>query len=321
MHIRLIRVDAKSQPLFSIYRKEGHDLLTVSQLVEEFKFNIIAGSDGLSKEIQEYSLKRPSAELTGFLAHFTPKRIQVYGRTELGLIQFLEDSLRRRHLDQVLVDEVPCAIITRGMTVPKEFIELANERKIPLLSTHRSTTQIFYLLIRYLTNQLAPVTLIHGVLVDVYGVGVLITGESGIGKSEAALDLIKSGHMLVADDAVEVRRVDEESLRGTAPARIRHLLEVRGLGILDVTMLFGLGAVRNEKDIHFIVHLEEWQNEKVYDRLGIEPPLTQKILGISIPKITVPVRPGRNLAAIIEVAVMQNRFRSLGGTNFLGYSS
>ena len=210
-----------------------------------------------------------------------------------------------------MVAEVPCVIITRGLTIPPEFIELATERKIPLLTTHRTTTQLFYLLIRYLTNQLAPSTLVHGVLVDVYGVGVLITGESGIGKSEAALELIKSGHLLIADDAVQVRRVDEENLRGTAPSRIRHLLEVRGLGILDVTMLFGEGAVRDEKDIQFIVHLEEWRQEKFYDRLGIDPPPTREILGISIPEVTVPVRPGRNLATIIEVAVMQNRLRSV----------
>ncbi|HEY8910964.1 MAG TPA: HPr(Ser) kinase/phosphatase [Desulfosporosinus sp.] len=286
-------------------------MLTVSQLVEEFKLEVIAGLEGLGKEITDYSLKRPSAELLGFLTYLTPQRIQVYGRTELGLIQQLDDSSRRQHLEQVMVTEVPCVIVTRGLTIPPEFIELATERKIPLLTTHRSTTQLFYLLIRYLTNQLAPSTQVHGVLVDVYGVGVLITGESGIGKSEAALELIKSGHLLIADDAVQVRRVDEENLRGTAPSRIRHLLEVRGLGILDVTTLFGAGAVRDEKDIQFIVHLEEWQQEKFYDRLGIDPPQTREILGIFIPEVTVPVRPGRNLATIIEVAVMQNRLRSV----------
>ena len=287
-------------------------MLTVRQLVEEFKFEVQAGHEGLNKEISDYSLKRPSAELAGYLAHLTPQRLQVYGRTELGLIQQYEETVRRAHLAQVMVAGVPCVIITRGLMIPSEFIELAEERNIPLLTTYRSTTQLFYLLIRYLTNQLAPRTLVHGVLVDVYGVGVLITGESGIGKSEAALELIKSGHLLVADDAVEVRRVDEESLRGAAPIRIRHLLEVRGLGILDVTTLFGAGAVRDEKDIQFIVHLEEWQQEKLYDRLGIDPPQTRQILGISIPEITVPVRPGRNLATIIEVAVMQRQIPSSG---------
>jgi len=293
-------------------------LLTVSQLVEEFELEVIAGQEGLGKEISDYSLKRPSAELMGFLKYLTPKRVQVYGQTELGLIQQLEGSLRREHLAQVMVAEVPCVIITRGLTIPREFIELAAERKIPLLTTHRSTTQLFYLLIHYLTNQLAPSTLVHGVLVDVYGVGVLITGESGIGKSEAALELIKRGHLLVADDAVEVRRVDEESLRGTAPIRIRHLLELRGLGILDVTTLFGVGAVRDEKDIQIIVHLEEWQQEKIYDRLGIDPPQTRQMLGILVPEITVPVRPGRNLASIIEVAVMQNRLRMSGSIGSYG---
>ena len=282
-------------------------MLTVNQLVEEFNFDVLAGHVGLDKEITEYSLKRPSAELAGYLKHLTPRRIQVYGRTELGLIQQFEDSKRREKLAQVMITEVPCVIITRGLTLPLEFIELASERKIPLLTTHRSATQLFYLLIRYLINQLAPSTAVHGVLVDVYGIGVLITGESGIGKSEAALELIKNGHLLVADDVVKVRRVDEERLLGTAPTRIRHLLELRGLGILDVTTLFGASSVRDEKVINFIVHLEEWQQEKNYDRLGIDPPKTQEILGIPIPEITVPVRPGRNLATIIEVAVMQNR--------------
>lgn len=284
-------------------------VLTVRQLVDEFDFRVEAGQGGLDKEITDYSLKRPSAELVGFLTYLTPERIQIYGQTELGLMSQLGETVRHSHLSQVMVAEVPCVIITRGQPVPPEFVELANARGIPLLTTQRSTTQLFYLLIRYLTNRLAPCEYVHGVLVDVYGTGVLITGESGIGKSEAALELIKDGHLLVADDAVEVRRVDEESLRGTAPGRIRHLIEVRGLGILDVTTLFGAGAVRDEKDIQLIVHLEEWRQGKMYDRLGIDPPPTREILGIAIPEITVPVRPGRNVASIIEVAVMQNRLR------------
>ena len=283
-------------------------MLTVSELVEEFNFEILAGHEGLNKVIEDNSIKRPSAELVGYLTYLTPKRIQIYGRTELGLIQQIEESVRYANIANVMVKEVPCIIVTRGLPVPVELIELAKERQIPLLTTERSTTRLFYLLIRYLANRLAPSTLLHGGLVDVYGVGVLITGESGIGKSEVALELIKNGHLLVADDAVEVRRVDEEHIRGRAPERIKHLLEVRGLGILDVTTLFGEGAVRDEKDIHLIVHLEEWQEGKEYDRLGIDPP-TSEILGIKITKIIVPVRPGRTIASIIEVAVMQNRLR------------
>jgi len=281
-------------------------LLTVNQLVEKFNFEVLAGHVGLDKAITEYSLKRPSAELAGYLEHLTPKRIQVYGRTELGLIQQFDDSVRRSKLSQVMLAEVPCVIITRGLAIPLEFIELASERKIPLLTTPRSTTQLFYLLIRYLINQLAPSTSVQGVLVDVYGVGVMITGERGIGKSEAALELIKSGHLLVTADVVKVRRVDEERLLGTAPRKIRHLLEVRGLGVLDVTTLFGAGSVRDEKVINFIVHLEESQQNKTYDRIGIDPPKTREILGISVPEISLPVRSGRNLATLIEVAVIQN---------------
>ncbi|WP_407312972.1 HPr(Ser) kinase/phosphatase [Desulfosporosinus sp. SB140] len=284
-------------------------MLTVGQLVEEFDFRIIAGRTGLNKEITDYSLKRPSAELVGYLTYLTPKRIQVYGRTELGLFNQLEPELRYENLARVMISEVPCLIVTRGLPIPPEFIQLAEERRIPLLASERSTTQLYYLLIRFLANRLAPSTLVHGVLVDVYGVGVLITGDSGIGKSETALELIRSGHLLVADDAVEVQRIDEENLYGRAPQAIRHLLEVRGLGILDVTKLFGAGAVREEKEIHLLVELEEWEEGKYYDRLGLDPPQTFTILGIPVPKVTVPVRPGRQLASIIEVAVMQNRLR------------
>lgn len=287
-------------------------MLTISQLVEEFKFRVIAGQAGLNKEIRDYSLKRPSAELMGYLTYLTPQRIQIFGRTELGLFQQLPTEIRYENLAKVMIQEVPCIIVTRGLPIPAEFVQLAQERQIPLLASERSTTQLFYLLIRFLANRLAPSTLVHGVLVDIYGVGVLITGESGIGKSETALELIRSGHLLVADDAVEVQRVDEGNLRGRAPQTIRHLLEVRGLGILDVTKLFGTGAVREEKDIHLIVELEEWEEGKYYDRLGLDPLQTATILGIPIPKVTVPVRPGRHLASIIEVAVMQNRLRSEG---------
>jgi HPr kinase/phosphorylase len=285
-------------------------MLTINQLVEEFKLEIIAGHAGLGKEITDYSLKRPSAELVGYLTYLTPLRIQIYGRTELGLFEQLLPELRYQNLAQVMVEEVPCLIVTRGLPIPPEFIRLAEERSIPLLSSERSTTQLYYLLIRFLANRLAPSTLVHGVLVDVYGVGVLITGDSGIGKSETALELIRNGHLLVADDAVEVQRVDEENLHGRAPQTIRHLLEVRGLGILDVTKLFGAGAVREVKEIHLLVELEEWEEGKYYDRLGLDPPQTAVILGIPVPKVTVPVRPGRHLASIIEVAVMQNRLRN-----------
>lgn len=291
-------------------------MLTVRQLVKDFRFDVVAGMAGLDKEITESALKRPSAELAGFLKYFTPQRIQVYGRTELGLLEQLGSDKRKQQLGQVLVPQVPAVIVTRGLSVPPELLAFAKQRNIPLLTTTKSTTYLFYVLIRYLTNHLAPVMIVHGGLVDVYGEGVLITGESGIGKSEVALELIKNGHMLVADDAVEVRRVDEESLRGKAPERIKNLLEVRGLGILDVTQLFGTGVVRTEKDIHIIIHLEEWQQEKVYDRLGAELK-TREILDIQVPEITLPVRPGRNLASIIEVAVRQKRGRKTVENNFL----
>lgn len=285
-------------------------MLTINQLVEEFDFKVLAGRAGLGRLVTDFSLKRPSAELVGYLTYLPPQRIQVYGRTELGLLQQLADEIRYDNLSKVMVPEVPCIIVTRGLQIPSEFIQLAEERSIPLLLTQRSTTQLYYLLIHFLANRLAPSTLIHGVLVEVYGMGVLITGDSGIGKSETALELIRNGHLLVADDAIEVHRVDEENLSGRAPQTIRHLLEVRGLGILDVTQLFGAGAVREEQELHLLVKLEEWEEGKYYDRLGLDPPQTSTILGIPVPIVTIPVRPGRHLASIIEVAVMQHRLRS-----------
>ncbi|CAA7601385.1 HPr kinase/phosphorylase [hprK] [Acididesulfobacillus acetoxydans] len=283
-------------------------MLTVQRLVDEFAFDVVAGFKGLGKEITDPTLKRPSAELAGFLTYLTPSRLQVYGRTEMGLIEQLGPTVRMNHLEKVLVPEVPGLIVTRGLPVIEELRVLADEREIPLMTTNKSTTRLFYVLIRYLTNHLAPCTIVHGGLVDVFGVGVMITGESGIGKSEVALELLKNGHLMIADDAVEVRRVDEESLRGRAPERIKNLLEIRGLGIMDVTKLFGAAVVRDEKDIHLVVHLEEWEEGKAYDRLGAEMK-TREILGIPLEEIIIPVRPGRNLASIIEVAVMQKRLK------------
>jgi HPr kinase/phosphorylase len=212
---------------------------------------------------------------------------------------------------RLCVDETPCVCVTRGLDVPKELIAVAEERMIPVLRSPVATTILSSRITAYLENVLAPSMTIHGVLVDVYGVGMLITGSSGIGKSETALELVKRGHRLVADDAVEIRQTADNMLYGSAPELIRHLLEIRGVGIINVMTLFGAGAVRNYKKITLVCRLETWQQDRQYDRLGLDEEMT-RIIDTELPLVTIPVRPGRNLAVILEVAAMNYRLKRMG---------
>jgi HPr kinase/phosphorylase len=219
--------------------------------------------------------------------------------------------------------DIPCLIITRGFDLPDSWLEVAEERQLPILRTTQPSTRFIGMLTDFLERRLAPSITIHGNSVDVHGVGMLITGESGIGKSETALELIKRGHRLIADDAVEVTRIGEHILVAQAPEMIKHLMEIRGLGILDIRTLFGAGAIRRDMKISMVIRLEEWQSGKYYDRLGLEEE-NSEILGVSLPKITIPVRPGRNLAGILEVAAMNYRLKGLGynsAQEFVSYHS
>jgi HPr kinase/phosphorylase len=284
----------------------------VSELVQRFQMEVISGEEGLKRLITVADLYRPGLLMAGYYAYHPKERVQLLGKTELSFFEQLLPDQKRDRMKELCDDATPCIIVTRGLAVPPELIEAAEPKKLPVLrSSNGTTTLLASRITGFLESKLAPTTTIHGVLVDVYGVGMLITGTSGIGKSETALELVKRGHRLIADDAVEISQTADNALYGTAPELIRHLLEIRGVGIINVMTLFGAGAIRNEKKITVIVRLETWQEDKQYDRLGLDEEKT-RIIDTDLPLVTIPVRPGRNLAVIIEVAAMNYRLKRMG---------
>lgn len=285
--------------------------LTVNQVMNVFELELICKDANLDREVTVGDLHRPGLELTGFFIYYPAARIQILGKTELTFLNGLNSDVRKKRLDKLSNEKTPCIIVAHNLAVPSELIEIGCEKKIPILRTLMNTTRFASKLTNYLESQLAPLKTIHGVLVDVYGVGILITGSSGIGKSEAALELVKRGHRLVADDLIEMRQTPDNELIGAAPELIQNLLEIRGVGIINVLMLFGAGAVKVNNKITIVIKLEEWEKGKNYERLGLDEE-TMKIMDIEIPLITIPVRPGRNLAAIIEVAAMNYRSKKMG---------
>ncbi|MFD2334251.1 HPr(Ser) kinase/phosphatase [Cohnella sp. GCM10020058] len=283
----------------------------VSELVQQFQLEVVAGSEGMRRTIVTDDLNRPGLEMAGYYDYYPAERTQILGKTELAFLEKLTSEERLERMRQICAEETPCIIITRGLDAPEELIQVAEERHFPVLRSTTATTTLLSRITNFLEKKLAPTTTIHGVLVDVYGVGMLITGGSGIGKSETALELVKRGHRLIADDAVEIRQTADNYLYGSAPELIQHLLEIRGLGILNVMTLFGAGAVRNTKQIGLVIKLENWQQDKQYDRLGLDEETT-RIIDTDVPLVTVPVRPGRNLAVILEVAAMNFRLKRMG---------
>ncbi|GIN39636.1 MULTISPECIES: HPr(Ser) kinase/phosphatase [Heyndrickxia] len=283
----------------------------VEDIIKKFDLELISGEEGIHRPITTSDISRPGLELAGFFNYYPADRIQLLGMTEITFCQKLDPEDRRIRLEKLCNDITPGIIISRGMEIPEELIEASEEYSVPLMRTPQKTTRFSSHLTNYLEFKLAPTTAVHGVLVDIYGVGVLITGKSGVGKSEAALELVKRGHRLVADDCVEIRQEDTDTLVGNAPDLIEHLLEIRGLGIINVMTLFGAGAVRSHKRITLVVNLELWDQSKHYDRLGLDEE-KMKIIDTEITKLTVPVRPGRNLAIIIEVAAMNFRLKRMG---------
>ena len=247
----------------------------------------------------------------GFYEHFAYERPQVVGLVEMAYLESLSDELRRERLEQFFSYPIPCVVLCRGMIPADDMMEIARAHDVALLRTELVTTRFVANAMNYLNRMLAPRATMHGVLVDVYGVGVLITGESGVGKSEAALELVKRGHQLVADDAVDVCRVNDNRLTGEAPANIRHFMEIRGIGIIDIKAMYGIGAVLMSKSIDLVIHLEPWKEKKAYDRLGLSQEFTT-ILDVKVPQLVLPVRPGRNLAIIIEVAARNFSLKSTG---------
>lgn len=284
--------------------------LLLSELAEAFHLKALNEAK-LDACVCVPDLNRPGLVLAGYTQYFDKQRIQVIGNSEMSYLNGLDPELAEERWQQLIHLTFPCLIVTRKLSVPEKWLKIAEDRQIPILCTGRATTRFMAQVTDFLEQKLAPSTTIHAVLVDVHGVGTLITGDSGIGKSETALELIKRGHRLVADDAVEISRYGEDALYGTAPDILKHVMEVRGLGILNVNALFGIGAVRPNSKINIIIHLQEWKEGQIYDRLGLEEE-TQNILGVEIPRKTVPVHPGRNLASIVEVAAMNYRLHQLG---------
>lgn len=280
-------------------------------VIEKFKLELLSGEEGINRPITTSDISRPGIEIAGYFTYYPAERIQLLGKTELSFFNELPASEKRLRMEKLCTDITPGIIVSRGLDVPNELIEAAQKEDVPIMRAPLKTTRLSSRLTNFLEGKLAPTTAIHGVLVDIYGVGVLITGKSGVGKSEAALELVKRGHRLVADDCVEIRQEDQDTLTGTAPELIQHLLEIRGLGIINVMTLFGAGAIRNHKKISLVINLELWDQTKVYDRLGLEEE-TMQIIDTKLPKLTIPVRPGRNLAVIIEVGAMNFRLKRMG---------
>ncbi|WP_028783716.1 HPr(Ser) kinase/phosphatase [Thalassobacillus devorans] len=280
-------------------------------LLDRFELELVTGEDGVHREIHTSDISRPGVEMTGYFKFYPKDRLQLLGKTELSYFNELNTEERKDRTDKLCTDVTPGIVITRGMDIPPELIESAREAGVPLMRSPYKTTRVISRLTNFLETKFAPFTAIHGVLVDIYGIGVLITGQSGVGKSETALELVKRGHRLVADDSVEIRQEDFDTLIGNSPPLIEHLLEIRGLGIINVMTLFGAGAVRSYKRITLVINLELWDPKKQYDRLGLDEE-TMKIMDVELPKATIPVRPGRNLAVIIEVAAMNFRLKRMG---------
>ncbi|MBQ4606853.1 MAG: HPr(Ser) kinase/phosphatase, partial [Clostridia bacterium] len=261
--------------------------------------------------ISSSDVNRPGLALAGFFDHFDPRRIQLLGNAECLFLQKMDEEQRRERITSFLQHNPPALIYTDENKPDELMLELAEYFEVPLLYTNDKTSDFMAALIAYLHVQLAPQITRHGVLVEVYGEGILITGDSGVGKSETAIELIKRGHRFIADDAVELRKVSAKAIVGRAPEIIKHIIELRGIGIVDVRRLFGMGAVKETEKVDMIINLEPWVQGKMYDRLGLDTEYTD-IMGIKIPSLTIPVKPGRNLAVILEIAAMNNRQKRMG---------
>ena len=283
----------------------------LSDLVEEFNMEILTKAPNYTTQTVTISdVNRPALQLVGFYKYFEPMRLQILGKAEMVFLQAMMQEKRRAVLESLLRCEIPALIIARNMEVFPELIELAEKHGRTLLRIDKTTVDATSEIIDYLNKKLAPQITRHGVLMNINGQGVLLLGDSGIGKSETAIELLKRGHRLVADDAVEIRRVST-SLYGTAPEIIQHYMEIRGVGVVDVQQLFGMGAVQFDTEIDLVIQLEQWQDGKFYDRLGLGEE-TYEMLGVKLPYKTIPVRPGRNLAGIVEIATMKNRQMKYG---------
>ncbi len=285
--------------------------VSLQKIVDEFSLEVINGSDFDKIEITVADLNRPGLQLSGFYEYFSLKRIQILGISEICYIQSFDEQTQEKIVNDYLSRKPIAVIIARGLKISDIILEKAKKYGVPLLRTSDATSAFTSALNSFLSVHLAPRITRHGVLVEVYGEGVLLLGDSGVGKSEAAIELIKRGHRLIADDAVELRKVSAKTIVGSSPENIRHYIELRGIGIINVRRIFGMGAIKMTEKIDMIINLEPWKEQGVYDRMGLETETTD-ILGIKIPSTTIPIKPGRNLAIIIEVAAMNNRQKRMG---------
>ena len=286
--------------------------VALTELVKEFNLEVVyASTDYESIRLTVEDVSRPGLQLAGYFDHFEPMRLQILGNVEVSYIQKETPQERAAIFDQFFSYKPPALLYARNFPVDPQCLEMARKHSITILRSGEATASLASNIIAYLRSALAPRITRHGVLVEVYGEGLLLLGDSGVGKSETALELLKRGHRLIADDAVEIRKLSNASLVGTAPDLIRNYIELRGIGIINVAKLFGMGAVRTENEINLVVNIVPWNTQEPYDRLGLEDQYTE-ILGVQVPVNTIPVTAGRNLAVILEVAAMNNRQRKLG---------
>ncbi|MBQ7942982.1 MAG: HPr(Ser) kinase/phosphatase [Lachnospiraceae bacterium] len=286
--------------------------VSIESVIEKMNLqNMTPDVDIAAKKITQPDINRPALQLAGYYEHYEVTRLQIIGFVEHSYMQNMDDARKREVYPRVLSPKTPCIVFCRGLEPDEIFLETARQNNVPILMTERSTSAFMSEIIRWLNVKLAPCISVHGVLVDVYGEGVLITGESGIGKSEAALELIKRGHRLVSDDVVEIRKVSDETLIGSAPDITKHFIELRGIGIIDVKSLYGVSSVLDTANINLVIRLEDWDKEKKYDRLGLEESYTE-YLGNKVVCHNIPIRPGRSLAIICECAAVNHRQKKMG---------
>ncbi len=284
----------------------------LTKIIKEFSLKALYVPENLAElVISSTEVNRPGLQMAGYFEFFDEKRIQIIGKAEDSYLANLPIEKAESRMRELFSHKPSAVVVCRNLEISEKFVELAREFSVPLFRTENSTSSFASALIAFLNLNLAPRVTRHGVLVEVYGEGILLLGESGVGKSETAIELVKRGHRLIADDAVEIRRVSDKSLVGTAPDNIRHFIELRGIGIINASRIFGAGAVKLTEKIDLVINIEQWDVNKTYDRMGLEKQTTS-ILDLEIPSLTIPVKPGRNLAVIIEVAAMNNRQKKLG---------
>lgn len=291
---------------------ESRYSVALGRVIQELNLEVLFAPDGYENiQIRTVDVNRPGLQLAGFFDYFVPQRIQLIGLVETTYLTNLTSEERRTSFEQLFAHDIPALVIAHGLDAFPECLEMARKYGRVILRTPESTTNIMSTTISFLRVELCPRITRHGVLVEVYGEGLLLLGESGVGKSETAIELVKRGHRLIADDAVEIRRITRHKLLGSAPELIRHYMELRGIGVVDVHRLFGMSSIKKDSDIDLIVNLEPWSDDKIYDRLGVEEQFTT-IFDVKVPTLTIPVKPGRNLAVILEVAAMNNRNKKMG---------